>query len=315
MNIKAIEIIHSANVVDNLQAFKESIPDIEKFIATTGIQRRYVAPQAHKIEDYFVKGIANMQLDYSSIDAIITVTQTPSKLIPSLSNYILSKIPFNESILTFDLITGCSGYTEALVLANLLFQTANCQQIVICNGDFSTHVIAENNFTIQPLFSDIAAVTLLEKSDNHFFASNIKSYPKGYSAINSENGKMNLNGLEVFQFSTLYTADAINELLSENNIQLEDIQQFYFHQANLIINKTIMRQLKLDESKVPSSIEEFGNSSSASIPVTLCLANKKTEEKQRILLSGFGVGFKICNVVLETTGFSTNISAFEDNEI
>lgn len=313
MNIKAIEIIHSGAKVDNKEVFQNAIPDIDKFIATTGIQYRYVAPKNHIIEDYFVQGIKKITKDTTKIGVIITVTQTPSKLVPSISNYILSKVAFNSSILTYDLISGCSGYTEALALANNLFLATDCHQILICNGDFSTHIISDTNFTTLPLFSDVAAITLLERSDKQLFESNLHTFGEGYSAINSSNNLMTLNGLEVFQYSTLYTAKTISELLNKHSLSSHSIQQFYFHQANLIINKTIQRQLGLPEEKVPFSIFDYGNSSSASIPLTLVTSQVKQKEKQRILLSGFGVGFKVCNVAMETSNFNANISIFESH--
>lgn len=312
MNIRKIQIVHPGRQVDNLDLFKNEIPDIEKFVVSTGIRYRYVAPEHHKTEDYFVQGIRSVIENVQEIDVLITVTQTPSKLVPSVSNYLNKQFRFREDILTYDLISGCSGYTEALVLADYFFKTTPVEKILICNGDFSNHIVQQENYTIRPLFSDVVAVTLLERNDEAAFFSNAKSFPDGYSAINSEEGWMNMNGLEVFQFSTQYVADSVRQLLEKGKKSISETDGFYFHQANLIINKTLTRQLQLPEEKVPLSIHEFGNSSSASIPLTLALNNKQAAGKQCLLLSGFGVGFKICNVLAETATFESNISAFED---
>lgn len=311
MNISKIHIVHPVQKMDNLELFKNEIPDIEKFVTSTGIRFRYEAPKDHTIEDYFVQGIRSAVDSVQEIDVLITVTQTPSKLVPSLSNYLNNQLRFREDILTYDLISGCSGYTEALVLAEQLFKTTAAHKILVCNGDFSNHIIQQENYTIRPLFSDVAAVTLLERNDETVFLSNTKSFPDGYKAINSDEGWMNMNGLEVFQFSTQYVAEAIRQLLGKAEKIITDIDGCYFHQANLIINKTLARQLQLPEDKMLLSIHEFGNSSSASVPLTLALNNKKPEGKQLLLLSGFGVGFKICNVLTETATFESNISAFE----
>lgn len=314
MRIKSIQIVHAKNKVDNLTLFKDTIPDIEKFCSTTGIRYRYQAHENHKIEDYFVQGINALNIEISSIDVLITVSQTPTKLIPSVSNYLNQQLRFSEDILTYDLTSGCSGYTEALVLANQFFQTTSAKRIVVCNGDFSNHIIDEENTTVKPLFSDVAAITLLERSKSLFF-SNQKSYADGYSAISSQNGKMTLNGLDVFQFSTLYVAKSIQELLTKNNIDPSTIAFYFFHQANQIINQTIAKQLKISPEKVSQSLTEYGNSSSASIPLTLALQANQLKENQKILLSGFGVGFKICNVVTDFYPFDANITAFEDKSV
>lgn len=313
MKIKAIQIIHPKDKVDNLSLFQNEIPDIQKFIDTTGIKERYIASTHHHIEDYFVQGIKGLPIAQQEIDVIITVTQTPSKLIPSISNYLQQQLPLRKDVTTYDLTSGCSGYTEALVLANQIFQLNKATNIIICNGDFSNHIIDENNYTIRPLFSDIAAITWLGNDTNDFlFESNHQSYGDGYQSINSENGCMIMNGLEVYQYSTQYVAESIKALFAKSNKDKNEIDGFYFHQANLIINKTITRQLQLDAEKVPFSIYDFGNSSSASIPVTLALKPILDKERITLLLSGFGVGFRICNILMETTIFESNIVAFED---
>lgn len=312
MEIKAIQIIHPKNQVDNVSLFKNTIPDIDKFVLTTGINQRYVAPKHHSIEDYFIQGIQQLNIPIDRVDVVITVTQTPSKLVPSISNYLHQKLSFRVDIRSFDLISGCSGYTEALVLANQLFQLKEIKNILICNGDFSNQIIADDNKTIQPLFSDIAAITWLTNEKENHFSSNHFSYGEGYQAINSEEGCMTMNGLEVYQFSTQYVATSIQELLDKSQKSIDNIDKLYFHQANLIINKTIIRQLKVELENVPFSIQEYGNSSSASIPVTLAKHPLPEGKESLILLSGFGVGFRICNVLMKTSNFTTNISTFED---
>jgi len=309
MNFRQINIVYPEQSVDNLTFFEGKIPDLQKFVDSTGIRYRFVAPENYCIEDYFCQGIADLNLNLAEIDALITVTQTPSRLIPSLSNYLIQQLELRHSPWTFDLTSGCSGYTEALVLAQQLFQIGKAKNIVICNGDFSTHIVEKENYTIQPLFSDVAAVTWLQPSDG-IFEANTRTFGEGYSAIHSEDNWMKMNGLEVFQYSSLYVAKSILELIEKAKKDLNEIDGFYFHQANLIINKTLVRQLELATEKVPSSIEKFGNSSSASIPLTLALSELAKQPNYHFLLSGFGVGFKICNVLLETTNFVTKIRTF-----
>lgn len=312
MKIRAIQIIHPDTKVDNVSLFQGRIAEIEKFVASTGIRYRYIAPKNHQIEAYFVQGIQQLPISVEEIDGIITVTQTPSKLVPSLSNYLQNKLPFRRDIQTFDLTSGCSGYTEALTLANQLLQLSPEKKIIICNGDFSNHIIDENNLTVSPLFSDIAAITLVESDAKSLFYSNHFSYGDGYQAINSKEGCMTMNGLEVFQYSTQYVANSILEMIEQTKLSLENIDVAFFHQANQIINQTIIRQLKLDPEKVPFSIQAYGNSSSASIPLTMAMQGLPSERKSLILLSGFGVGFRICNCLMETINFETNITAFEE---
>lgn len=310
MTIREIQIVLPTEKVDNLSFFKDTISDIEKFIRTTGIRERFIADKKHQIEDYFLQGIQKLSLPIQKIDGIITVSQTPSKLVPSMSNYFQYRLPLRQEILNIDTTSGCSGFTEALSLAQQLFRNGNCQNILICAGDFSNHIIHSENTTIQPLFSDIASVTWVEKSDDDFI-SNHFSYGTGYTAINSENHCMTMNGLEVFQLSTQYVAESIVNLLNEQATSTSQADVFYFHQANRIINDTIIRQLQIPKEKAPFSLQKYGNASSASIPLTMAEHPLLSGEKSTLLLSGFGVGFRVCNVLLKTSAFKTNITTFE----
>ena len=118
-----------------------------------------------------------------------------------------------------------------------------------------------------------------------------------------------LNGLDIFNFALKEVALSINTLIETTNVSKEQIDFFLLHQANKLINESVRKKLKITEDKVPYSIDVFGNTSSASIPLTMCykLKDELLNGEKLLLLSGFGVGYSWGSVLLKTKHIFTNL--------
>jgi len=101
-----------------------------------------------------------------------------------------------------------------------------------------------------------------------------------------------LDGTAVLSFSTQRVPPAVESTLQHADMSKDDIDFFVFHQANKMINETIRKKLRLPEEKVPSTLHDFGNTSGASLPVTMtaCMRDALAQGKKRVLLCGFGIG-------------------------
>ncbi|MCB0410419.1 MAG: ketoacyl-ACP synthase III, partial [Flavobacteriales bacterium] len=168
-----------------------------------------------------------------------------------------------------------------------------------------------------PLFGDVGTATYIEYDPNASpIDFNLQSDGSGYEAIIIPDGgtrspwteetdkvieiekgvkrnKRNLwlDGIEVFNFSLREAAPNIRELLEYNNTTTDDYDYFVFHQANKLMNESIRKKLKLPAEKVPYSLQDYGNTSSGSIPLTMVTQlGGKIENKSNIILSAFGVG-------------------------
>ena len=116
--------------------------------------------------------------------------------------------------------------------------------------------------------------------------------------------QMELDGLRIFNFALREVAPNITELLREKKLELEDAHHIVFHQANLLMLESVRKKLKLEAARVPYSLYDYGNTSSASIPVTLVtqLREELIAQPRTLLLSGFGVGLSWGSVWLHTEG-------------
>ena len=101
-----------------------------------------------------------------------------------------------------------------------------------------------------------------------------------------------MTGPEIFLFAIREVPNLVRQILKANNLNLDDIDYFIFHQANLLILKAIAKSLKLDNSKVIYDIENVGNTSSSSIPIALkrAIENNKIKPTNKVLIAGFGIG-------------------------
>jgi 3-oxoacyl-[acyl-carrier-protein] synthase-3 len=113
---------------------------------------------------------------------------------------------------------------------------------------------------------------------------------------------MKLDGLKIFNFALREVAPNINLLIETYNLKGEDIDAYVFHQANLLMLESVRKKIKVDKEKVPYSLFNFGNTSSASIPVTIAtqLRQKVSSQPMILLLSGFGVGLSWGSCVVKT---------------
>jgi len=128
------------------------------------------------------------------------------------------------------------------------------------------------------------------------------TYEKYAEGIERNRLHIALDGIEVFNFSLREVAPNVKSLLADQNVELEAIDFFVMHQANKLMNETVRKQLKIPAEKYPYSITEFGNTSSASIPLTMVnnIREELNNQPLRLLLSGFGVGLSWGSVILET---------------
>ena len=111
----------------------------------------------------------------------------------------------------------------------------------------------------------------------------------------------------------LFSTTNINALSEKSGIAKDQIDFFVFHQANKLINESVRKKLKLEPAKCPYSIDVFGNTSSASIPLTMCymLRNELQSKKLTLLLSGFGVGFSWGSVIIGTENLYSSLIEYD----
>jgi len=157
-------------------------------------------------------------------------------------------------------------------------------------------------FNLQTDGNGYDAIIIPDGGIRNFVEVESLNYKKISEGIYRNNLNIILDGVKVFNFSLREVKPNVLALLQNEDMDIMDIDYFVFHQANKLMNETIRKQLKISPEKVPYSLNDYGNTSSASIPLTIVaeISNMVKNSSKTLLLSGFGVGLSWGSVIVET---------------
>lgn len=290
---------------------------VEDFLKTTGIVFRRRAPETVTASDLCVSAARNLlnELHWNNedIDILVFVSQTPDYLLPATSCVIHENLNLSKECYTLDISLGCSGWVYALSVIAALMQNGTFKKGLLLAGDTITKICSPDDKTVYPLFGDAGSATALEFDvGDSMFKFHFNSDGSGNETIIARGGgfrekqytipRLELDGGEVFSFGAFKAPKQVKALIEEFQLDIDKIDLFTFHQANFMMNEMIRKKLKLPDDMVPYSMGEFGNTSCASIPLTLtyCERNRLRKSKLQHIACGFGVGLSWASVWFET---------------
>jgi 3-oxoacyl-[acyl-carrier-protein] synthase III len=311
--------------VSNLDCPPEKKSERERLVRNIGILNRRLAFEWQCFSD-LAYASAEQLLDAinwkrEEIDALIVVTQSPDYPAPATAIILQDRLKLSHNAIAYDINLGCSGYPFGLYTVGCMLASGGIKKALVLIGDRGASLN-------DPIFSDCGTATALEHDPSappmHF---DMHSDGSGYKAIilpvgghrepfqvqhlipqRGETGELKLptdlilNGTDVLNFSTQRIPPAIRDICSYSTTPIDEIDYFLLHQANKMINETIRKKLQQPPEKFPSTLYEFGNTSSASIPLTMStrLGSRLEKAPATLLLSGFGIGLSWGSCVLRT---------------
>lgn len=296
--------------------------EAEKVIASTGIERKRVVQPGTTASDLSVQAIETLlkklQWEKESVDCLIYVCVSRDYIAPITSAILQDRLGLSNHCYCLDLPLGCSGWVYGMsTLASLLSHGDLKRGILVCAETNSLNRSPKDK-TVKPLFGDAATATALEYSDNAKpmqFGFGVDG--KGYKAVWAEYGgtrnpitfdsiiekeiepgvirrgiDMVVNGMDVFAFAIKVPPQSLQELIAYYQVDMSKIDYLFLHQANRYIDERIRKKLKLSEEQTPYCLQDFGNTSSASIPLTIVTrcSQELKEGEFDCLACGFGVG-------------------------
>jgi 3-oxoacyl-[acyl-carrier-protein] synthase-3 len=297
----------------------------ERLIKSIGVRSRHIARPDMMTSDLCQKAADGLldELGWSrdSIDVLIMVTQSADYVIPATACALQDRLGLG-SCLAFDINLGCSGYAYGLWTAASLMKTLSVAgrpaRALVLAGDVSTSKLLEGDRATIPLFGDAGSATALEldPSAEDWFgvfgtdgsgaahimveAGALKHpllppkapHPPEKAEDLYRKARLHLNGTEVFNFTLRAVPPLVNAIFDAANVTVEDIDYVLLHQANVFMLNHLRKKAGLPEDKVPIAMETYGNTSSASIPLTI--ADKLSgvfDQPRQLVLMGFGVGW------------------------
>lgn len=308
----------------NFEATKYiSAEEMQKISKVTGVENRRFASQDVCTSDLCFESaeklIAELGWDKSEIGVLVFISQTADYSIPMTAPILQDRLKLPIDCMCFDSNNGCSGYVYGLNIAASLLSTSSSKKALLLVGDTSTKGGSEKDRSTYPLFGDAGTATAIsideDDGDEMFF--HMATDGRGYEAIIVRDGgsrnpltvnsleyrqfeegvernniQVELRGMDVFNFGITKAPGSVKKVLEFADKPIETVDYFIFHQANKLMNDLISKKLKLSPDRVPTSLAKYGNTSSASIPITIVseLREKVISEDLNFVFCGFGIG-------------------------
>lgn len=268
----------------------------------TGIKTRYYSLD-ETLEDLAINSVKDMirknnNLNIQDVDMIVTSSTTYNNMMPSLS-FRVQKYFNIKDCMCFDVLAGCSGYINALDIAQKYIATSSAKNVLVIGADILSKNIYHDIKT-QILFGDGAGCVLLKaiKEDKKYI-SNIKSFDdKNQILTCSMQHELFMNGKEVYKFATSKTVENISEIIEKSKEKIEDIKFIIPHQSNIKILEKICKKTGVN---MYTNIKRYGNTFCASIPIALdeLFEFNQIKENDKIILLGYGGGLNLGSILME----------------
>lgn len=283
----------------------------------TGIVRRHIAHEDTTVS-MAVKAaraaLENGGVAAEELDLILVSTITPNTLIPSVACEVQRMLGAVHGV-CFDLSAACSGFVFAYNTVQAYMAAGLCKTALIVGSETLSAI---NNWEDRGsciLFGDGAGAAVLRAEEGepfpcvmhsdgsmgHVLACDSRSQRDWQVKEAARETYISMDGRAVFKFAVKRVPEVIDELLLKAGCKKEDIDWFILHQANERIIESIARRMKTDMSRIPMNIAEYGNTSSASIPILLDEMNRggRLLPGQKVVLAGFGAGLSWGAALLE----------------
>lgn len=301
------------NSMDNNDLAKIVDTSDEWIRERTGVVRRHIITDettAFMATKAAKEAISDAGISAEEIELIIACTISPNVIMPTIACEVQSAIGAVNAT-GFDLNAACSGFIFALNTATAYIESGMIKTALVLGSESLSNITDYTDRGTCILFGDGAGAVVVKGTQGRSYKSVTHSDgTKGQSLTciskyaikdDSDNGLMKMDGREVFAFAVKKVPEVINETLQANNMKAEDIDLFLLHQANKRIVESVAKRMNTDIEKFPMNLMEYGNTSSASIPLLLDEINKKGTLKQgmKLMLAGFGAGLSWGSCIVE----------------
>jgi 3-oxoacyl-[acyl-carrier-protein] synthase-3 len=281
----------------------------------TGIEQRRLVGKDEATSDLAVRAARRAlqvaETHASDIDLIIVATCTPDHPMPSTASLVQNRLGATHAG-AIDLNAACAGFVYALDMAAGQIEAGRARQVLVIGADeLSIHLNWQDRSTCV-LFGDGAGAVVLRASEQPGILSSVTGsdgsgadllmIPGGGSRIrtNGSNGRrksdtqhfLRMNGPQIFRWATQMMSKAAEKAIKDSGLRPDQVDLLIPHQANQRIMDSTAKRLGIPTSKVFSNVEQYGNTSAASIPIALCeaIAGGRVKPGDHIVLSSFGAG-------------------------
>lgn len=316
--------------------FKGIAPEqLKKYIETVGVERRHCTIHNGTIctsdlcYQSAKKLLEELNWELDEIGLLIFVSHTQDYKLPATACILQNRLGLSKECMAFDVPLGCSGFVYGMGIANSILSSGSIKKALLLVGNTQSFYASPEDKSTALLFGDAGTAIALEYDENskNEFYSHFQTDGSGYenlivpdggcrNPVNNHSFIMEefeegikrsrlhekMNGGDVFTFAYFNVPKSLNKLLDFYSLSKEEIDYLLLHQANRFMCEGIRKKMKLNIEKVPYNINEYGNTSGASIPL-LMVTNLQKELQNRdlkFLATGFGVGLSLGSIYFST---------------
>lgn len=321
------------NFMDEMDSYGYSPLKMKMLKKMMGYNTRRVCKKGDGISDYAIYGVnhllENNVITKDEIGAIIVTSVCPDYHIPPTSSLIQGGLGLSHDCVCIDISQGCCGYSVGLTYSFMTLEHIQGKKVLLICGDMMTQKIGERDRTSRPIIGDAVTITVVETSENaadvycalknegeNGMAINIpaggnKLPCSAETAIEYEDETGNwrsqdqffMEGDLVFNFVINETPAMIDELLAYAGVAKDQIDCFVCHQPNAFMLKKLAEKVEVSQEVMPNDIVSiYGNSNSATIPVTLCHHYQDIygdAKEKKLFFASFGSGLALGGVIID----------------
>ena len=283
-------------ILDN-EALSKLVDTSDEWIRSrTGIRRRHIAGEKETVA--FMAGEAakaalqNAKVNGSAVELILAATMSAEEAMPGVAARVQQTIGAKGAA-SFDINSACTGFLAALNTAQTYIEAGIYKTVLVVGAEKLSSLVDWNDRNSCILFGDGAGAVVLKADPEGLYVQVSHSESeKGQALTAPKNGFLQMDGRAVFEFAVSRVPEVIREVLKKAGIEKEEVDFYLLHQANRRIISAAVKRLGLEEERFPMNMEEYGNTSAASIPILLYEENRrgKLKKDSLLVLSGFGGG-------------------------
>lgn len=291
-----------------------------------GVKERRIVADDEVASDMATKAaemaLRNAEIQAKNIDMIILATNTPDHISPATALQVQDKIAAQKAF-AFDIrVGGCPGLVYGLSIASKYISDGTCKIVLVVTTDINSRCIDWNDRLTAVIMGDGASAVVL-KSTSHkqdrggIIDTQLYTDPSGYysayipaggtaepitlKSLQEKRQYFKMDGKEIFKFATKVFPEAVNKIVSDNNLILEDIDFLIPHQANINIIKESMKKLNLPMEKTYCNINKYGNTGGSSVGIALAevIEQELVKKGDKLVLIAYGAGLCWGTVLLE----------------
>lgn len=288
-----------SNIVSNDDLSKLVDTNDEWIRSRTGIERRHIADKddadacAGYASDAARKALDNAGLTADKIDMIIVATSSADAVYPNMASLVQKEINAVNAA-GYDLNAACSGFLFGLDTADAFIRAGIFNNILVIGAEIMSRRINWEDRSTCILFGDGAGAVVVSCDADCGIEGMLLGGDgmRGEALTCTERSHVVMNGREIFEFAVKKVPETIVNVIDKCGWNADEVEHFVLHQANMRIIQSVARRLNIDIERFPANLMEYGNTSSASIPILLDELNRGglLHRRERMVIAGFGAG-------------------------